>query len=98
MMHLDRTVGQLLPITIGHECEIVLMNNRGGHWLQQCLSQAYYDWVQPEHDRHRNDASHSHSGDGMPERNTCCYQWTVLQCVTDAVADSCGHLSEFHSG
>lgn len=89
----------ILPIHVGHECEI-LMANSGD--LQHCQLEAFNSWIRqwryysnPVGQLSPQMTTISTTPVTLSTKNTCCYRWALLDCLTDSVQNDCPYAATF---
>lgn len=86
----------VLPINVGNECQILMHNN---DQLRRCQTAAYDQWIRPsmqfdfsylvEHH------PHEHRHNRLSNRDSCCYRWSLLDCLAECVQEYCPRASTF---
>lgn len=76
---------QLMPITVPSECQTLIQNN---DQLQRCQIDAFDTWVRPWQIVPRGHLVPT-GNEHLPPKITCCYRWSLLDCVTKSVNDYC---------
>ncbi|KAH9494282.1 hypothetical protein DERF_014976 [Dermatophagoides farinae] len=99
----------ILPINVGHECQILLNNNDE---LRRCQHDAYLTWIRSwqlellkkqnnyHHQQQQQQHQHQSKFEGPEQlngKNPCCYRWALLDCLTDSVQKYCPMANTFDS-
>ena len=103
----------ILPINVGHECQILMNNNDE---LRRCQHDAYIAWIRPwqlelQNNYHHFNHHHHHyyyqqqkqqsnkfeSPEQLNGKHPCCYRWALLDCLTDSVQKYCPMANTFDS-
>ena len=84
----------LMPINVGHECQMLMHNN---DQLKICQLEAFNYWIRSWNEN-INTQSSSERGNyevKLPIKYNCCYRWSLLDCLTESVQDFCPDADTF---
>lgn len=87
----------LMPITVPTGCQLLLANT---DQLRRCQLNAFDRWVRSTVPRSfgplaQGPEAVNWASSNLPLRNSCCYRWSLLDCLAEAVQDYCTDAEAF---
>lgn len=87
----------LMPITVPTGCQLLLANT---DQLRRCQLDAFDRWVRSTVPRSYGPLAQgpeavNWASSNLPQKNSCCYRWALLDCLAEGVQDYCTDAEAF---